>query len=498
LERLVLERASHWKQRGKFRAVVEGDENSRFFHARASQRLRRNTIRSLVVDGVALVTHDAKAAALHSFFCELLGRSVNTSSAFDVVELYQGCPRVNGDDLVGPFTSQEVEAALLSLDRSSAPGPDGLGPSFYKAAWATIGPCVLWLFEQFHSRALDLERINRSHVILLPKTQGQLSPSSFRPVSLQNCSIKMLCKALTIRLQQQIGQLIDTDQTGFLNGRSIAENFVFATELVQTCFRRRAPCVVLKLDFAKAFDSVSWASLRSVMLARGFPELWCDWMYLLLSSSRSAILLNGIPGKWIKIMRGLRQGDPLSPYLFLLMADVLQRLVHRDDTLQHPLVDGMPCPVLQYADDTLIILRADGAAARRLKLILDQFGDATGLKINYHKSTLVPMHTDGAVLAEIQAALQCRVEGFPQTYLGLPLSADKLRLANFAPLIAKVDRYLSGWRALLLSLEAAWCCSTPCWTLSPLSPWARWSSLLAWLPRWTGFVVPSSGRVLIV
>jgi hypothetical protein len=195
-------------------------------------------------------------------------------------------------------------------------------------------------------------------------------------------------------------------------------------------------------------------------------------MESLFASSRSAILLNGIPGKWIKIMRGLRQGDPLSPYLFLLMADVLQRLVRRDDTLQHPLVDGMPCPVLQYADDTLIILRADGAAARRLKLILDQFGDATGLKINYHKSTLVPMHTDGAVLAEIQAALQCRVEGFPQTYLGLPLSADKLRLANFAPLIAKVDRYLSGWRALLLSLEAAWCCSTPCWTLSPLSPWA--------------------------
>jgi hypothetical protein len=260
----------------------------------------------------------------------------------------------------------------------------------------------------------------------------------------------MLSKALTIRLQQQIGRLIDADQTGFLNGRSIAENFVFATKLVQTCFRRRAPCVVLKLDFAKAFDSVSWASLRSVMLARGFPELWCDWMDLLFSSSGSAILLNGVPGKWIKIMRGLRQGDPLSPYLFLLMADVLQRLVRRDDTLQHPLVDGVPCPVLQYADDTLIIFRAGGAAARRLKLILDQFGDATGLKINYHKSTLVPMHVDGAVLTEIQAALQCRVEGFPQTY-GLPLSADKLRLADFAPLIAKVDRYLSGWRALLLS-----------------------------------------------
>jgi hypothetical protein len=165
-------------------------------------------------------------------------------------------------------------------------------------------------------------------------------------MSLQNCSVKTLSKALTIRLQRQIGRLIDADQTGFLNGRSIYENFIFATELVQTCFRRRAPCVVLKLDFAKAFDSVNWASLRTVLLACGFPPLWCDWMDSLFSSSRSAILLNGVPGKWIKIMHGLRQGDPLSPYLFLLMVDVLQRLVRHDDMLQHPLVDGAPYPVL--------------------------------------------------------------------------------------------------------------------------------------------------------
>ncbi|KAK1677092.1 hypothetical protein QYE76_037940 [Lolium multiflorum] len=150
----------------------------------------------------------------------------------------------------------------------------------------------------------------------------------------------------------------------------ISENFVYATELVQTCYRRRAPCIILKLDFAKAFDSVSWASLRSVMLARGFPELWCDWMDMLFTSSRSAVLLNGVPGKWIRCLRGLRQGDPLSPYLFLITADVLQRLVRRDDLLQHPLVNGAPCPVLQYTDDTLIILCADVGAARRLRLLL--------------------------------------------------------------------------------------------------------------------------------
>ena len=96
-------------------------------------------------------------------------------------------------------------------------------------------------------------------------------------------------------------------------------------------------------------------------------------------------------------------------------------------------------------------LRAGVGAARRLRAILDSFSRATGLSINFHKSTVVPMHVDAVVMASVQVVLGCRVEGFPQTYLGLPLSADKLKLAAFAPLIAKVDKYLSGWRALLLS-----------------------------------------------
>ena len=87
--------------------------------------------------------------------------------------------------------------------------------------------------------------------------------------------------------------------------------------------------MVLKLDFAKAFDSINWASLRAVMEARGFPSLWCDWMDALFHSSSSAVLLNGVPGRWFRVRCGLRQGNPISPYLFLIVADVLQRLIRR-------------------------------------------------------------------------------------------------------------------------------------------------------------------------
>jgi hypothetical protein len=141
-----------------------------------------------------VASHDAKAAALFAFFHGLLGRRVEVTWDFDVDQLYAGCSRVNADALVGPFSAQELEAAFFSLDRTSAPGPDGFGPAFYRAAWATARPTMARLFESFHSRAADLVRINRAHIVLLPKHGGVLTPGSFLPVSQQNCSIKAVCK----------------------------------------------------------------------------------------------------------------------------------------------------------------------------------------------------------------------------------------------------------------------------------------------------------------
>jgi hypothetical protein len=451
LELSVRTQAAFWKQRGKFRVVREGDENTRFFHAMASQRYRRNMIRALEVGDAVVVAHRGKAEALHAFYSDLLGRARDTAWAFDLDQLYSNSRRVDGPRLVAPFTESEIKAAVAGLDRSSTPGPDGLGPSFFQAVWPSVGADMMRLLDAFHAGTADIERINRAHIILLPKRDGILPPSGFRPVSLQNCDMKIICKALTTRLQAQIADVIDVDQSGFIAGHSISENFVYATEMVQCCFKRRAPTLVLKLDFAKAFDSINWGSLRRALLARGFPPLWCDWMDAIFHSSKSAVVLNGVPGRWINCKRGLRQGDPLSPYLFLIVADILQQLVKQDGVLQHPLVDWRPPLVLQYADDTLIILRAETGAAERLKGILDDFAAATGLVINFSKSTLVPMSMDPELLSSAAQVLGCVVEGFPQTYLGLPLSCNKLALEAFAPLIAKADKYLSGWKALLLS-----------------------------------------------
>ena len=120
---------------------------------------------------------------------------------------------------------------------------------------------------------------------------------------------------------------------------------MLATELVRCCHKRRAPTLVIKLDFAKAFDSVNWHSLLQILQVPGFLKKWLRWMEQLLRTSRSTVLVNGVPGPWIDYKRGLHQGDALSPYLFLLVADVLQMLIRKDTSILHPMADS-PCPVL--------------------------------------------------------------------------------------------------------------------------------------------------------
>uniref|UniRef100_J3NA39 CCHC-type domain-containing protein n=1 Tax=Oryza brachyantha TaxID=4533 RepID=J3NA39_ORYBR len=218
------------------------------------------------------------------------------------------------------------------------------------------------------------------------------------------------------------------------------------------CHTRKKPTILLKLDISRAFDSVSWQFLINMLRFRGFGPRWCTWVCTLLATSSATVCMNGFECDPIIPAKGLRQGDPLSPMLFVMVMDSLQALVRR--ATQHRLlsrIEGVASAISLYADDAVIFFRPTELEAYGLKAILDLFGSATGLWVNFTKSAITTIQCSQKEAELVQNILQCRVEAFPITYLGLPLSLRKLTKPDIQPLLDRFGKKIAGWKPKFLS-----------------------------------------------
>ncbi|GAU49411.1 hypothetical protein TSUD_407260 [Trifolium subterraneum] len=408
----------------------EGGANSKYFHLILASRRRSNTISSLQADGVTLEGVDPirQAVFLH-FASHFKARNVVRPKVDNLQFKQLSWP--DSGSLTRPFSVEEVKAAVWDCDSFKSPGPDGVNLGFFKDFWAELESDVMRFFSEFHRNGKLTKGVNTTFIALIPKVDSPQSLNDFWPTSLVGNIYKILAKIL--------------------------DGILIANEVVDEARKTKKELMLFKVDFEKAYDSVDWDYLDDVMVRMSFPTLWRKWIKECVCTATASVLVNGSPTDTFPLETGLRQGDPLSPFLFLLAAEGLNVLMKTlvENNLFTGYSVGTQAPVsishLQFADDTLLMGAKSWANVRALRAALVLFELMSGLKVNFNKSMLVGVNISESWLNEAASALHCNVGKIPFLYLGLSIGGDPRRLSFWEPVLSRIKKRLSGWKSRFLS-----------------------------------------------
>jgi len=299
--------------------------------------------------------------------------------------------------------------------------------------------------------------LNYTFIALIPKVNSPQQLNDFRPISLVGSLYKVLAKVLANRLRLVIGNVVSESQSAFVKGKQILDGILIANEAVDEARRLNKEMLMFKVDFEKAYDSVDLNYLDSVMANMNFATIWRKWIYECVGTAKASILVNGCPTDEFPLERDLRQGDPLSPFLFLLAAEgfnVLMNAVvgaHLFTGYGVGNGDEVRLTHLQFADNTLIMGEKSWLNVRTMRSVLILFEELSGLKVNFHKSMLTRVNIPVSWLSEAAVLMNCRRGTIPFVYLGLPIGGDSRKLSFWKLVIDHIVSRLSSLNHKFLS-----------------------------------------------
>jgi len=320
-----------WKQKSRVFWLREGDMNTKFFHALTKQRRARNKITQLVDEDGNIVEDDEGLVAIAtSYFRQIF----ESSDPEEIEEALAHVPTtITGamnDDLTAPVSEWEIKLALFAMHPEKAPGPDGMTALFYQKFWDIVKEDLTLMVNKFLFEGTMANGLNDTNICLIPKVTKPNAMTQFRPISLCNVSYKIISKVLCLRLKKVLPGLISETQSAFVAGRQISDNVMIAQEMfhaLRTKPSGRNKRMAIKTDMSKAYDRMEWSFIEAVLHKMGFSEIWTSWVMRCITSVKYKVLMNGEPRGNITPGRGLRQGDPLSPFIFILCKRSLAFLI---------------------------------------------------------------------------------------------------------------------------------------------------------------------------
>lgn len=274
----------------------------------------------------------------------------------------------------------EIKCTVFSMHAHKSPGPDGFPPLFYQHFWPIIAPSLIPAIQHFFHTGYLLKSWNHTFATLIPKTEAATKVDHYRPISLCNVSYKIISKLLSDRLKNLLDRLIFPTQAAFIPGRHIHDNSIINHEIMHHMRIKNGNLglMALKIDMAKAYDRVEWPLLFQILTAHGFCSRFIHLIAQCVGTTSFSFLINGSPFGMLKPSRGLRQGDPISPTLFVLFFDLMARMLHRAELDGH--IHGIkvarsspPVTHLMFADDLTIFCRATLAESESIRGSLRKF-----------------------------------------------------------------------------------------------------------------------------
>lgn len=444
-----------WALKSRTNWLFDGDRNTRFFHLTTIERRRANKILALK-DPLGAWNYEESMIKhiLISHFSSLFTTSkLSVSRDFSTQLLFPTIPSSAHGALSATPLLAELKSVVWSFKPWKSPRPDGLHPGFFQKSWEITGNSILVVIRDIFATGLIPSPINHTFLCLIPKDKSPETVHHFRPISLCNTILKILSKALVTRIRPFLRDLISPFQSSFLAGRSGMDNVIIVQEVIHRfrSFKGSKGAMIIKLDLEKAFDRLKWDFIRKVLTFFNFPPLWIGIIMSIVSTSSLSILLNGNVTDTFHPTRGIRQGDSLSPYIFILCLEYLSlqisaaceakdwipfKLSRRGPFLSH----------LFFADDLVLFARATEANCDCITSILDEFCSISGQKVNLSKSrVLFSSNTPPVTATSLANKLGIPLTNHFGKYLGCPIHHSRPTKQSFQFIVEKIEKRIASW-----------------------------------------------------
>ncbi len=362
-------------------------------------------------------------------------------------------PRISQMDkesLEAPLSLEELHVSLKSLQKGKSPGLDGLPPELYLEIWDLVGILMLNSFNfAIEHGAFHRDQKTSLISLLLKKEKDPLDCSSYRPISLIPCDLKIYAKIFASRLEKVIHSLIKEDQTGFIKGRNASDNMRRLLHILDFADSHPTPCAVFSLDAEKAFDRLEWNYMWAVLQCFGFGEHFVSMIKTLYHSPAASVITGNIISPSFPLQRGTRQGCPLSPLLFCLSLEPLAQAIRKSEVSIK--IHDHNHSISLYADDIILYLDHFDVSVSSVIKEFDHFSSLSGYKINWGKSALMPIN-NVKVNFSVPSFIPIK-ESF--IYLGITIykNIHKIARDNFNNILVKVKTDIQRWKNLKVSLQ---------------------------------------------